>query len=167
MVVGKIVNYDPSNDLYFFPKEKADLLTRKTKIYNFTASMQWIPILSQVEDEMVNCFKQGGGGVPYSSYHRFYEVMEEESAQTVLSVLFESVIPLVPELEERLKKRNKCSGSCLHCMSIFLAQDGIGLGAMWGKEKAVEILKEAGFTKVDVKQLPHDFQNYYYICRIK
>jgi hypothetical protein len=52
-------------------------------------------------------------------------------------------------------------------MSVSLAQDGIGLGAMWGKEKAVEMLKEAGFTKVDVKQLPHDFQNYYYICRIK
>ena len=52
-------------------------------------------------------------------------------------------------------------------MSVSLAQDGRGLGAMWGKEKAVEMLKEAGFTKVDVKQLSHDFQNYYYICRIK
>jgi len=41
--------------------------------------------------------------------------------------------------------------SCLHCMSVSLAQDRIGLGAMWGKEKAVEMLKEAGFTKVDVK----------------
>jgi hypothetical protein len=40
------------------------------------------------------------------------------------------------------------------------------LGVMWGKEKAVEMLKEAGFTKVDVKQLPHDFQNYYYLCSI-
>jgi hypothetical protein len=57
--------------------------------------------------------------------------------------------------------------SCLHCMSVSLAQDGIGLGVMWGKEKAVEMLKKAGFTKVDVKQLSHDFQNYYYICRIK
>jgi hypothetical protein len=25
------------------------------------------------------------------------------------------------------------------------------------------MLKEAGFTKVEVKTLPHDFQNYYYI----
>jgi hypothetical protein len=97
MVVGKIVNYDPTNDLYFLPTEKADLLTRNTKTYNFAASMQWIPILGQVEDEIVNCFKEGGG-VPYSSYKRFHEVMEEESAQTVLSVLFESIIPLVPQL---------------------------------------------------------------------
>ena len=290
MVVGKILNYDPSNDLYFLPTEKAELLTRNTKTYNFAASMQWIPILGQVEDEIVNCFKEGGG-VPYSSYKRFHEVMEEESAQTVLSVLFESIIPLVPQLEDRLKKGikvldigcgsgrvmnmmanqfplSKFTGyyiseeaiknaqsqslidgtknvdfkvkdvskildpstnlsfdlitafdaihdqaepatvltnivsllkpddgiflmqdilsssllknnidhplgiflytiSCLHCMSVSLAQDGRGLGAMWGKEKAVEMLKEAGFTKVDVKQLPHDFQNYYYICRIK
>jgi 2-polyprenyl-3-methyl-5-hydroxy-6-metoxy-1,4-benzoquinol methylase len=290
MVVGKILNYDPSNDLYFLPTEKAELLTRNTKTYNFAASMQWIPILGQVEDEIVNCFKEGGG-VPYSSYKRFHEVMEEESAQTVLSVLFESIIPLVPQLEDRLKKGikvldigcgsgrvmnmmanqfplSKFTGydiseeaiknaqsqsvingtknvdfkvkdvskildpstnlsfdlitafdaihdqaepatvltnivsllkpddgiflmqdilsssllknnidhplgiflytiSCLHCMSVSLAQDGRGLGAMWGKEKAVEMLKEAGFTKVDVKQLSHDFQNYYYICRIK
>jgi hypothetical protein len=74
MVVGKIVNYDPSNDLYFLPTEKADLLTRNTKTYNFAASMQWIPILGQVEDEIVNCFKEGGGGgVPYSSYKRFHQ----------------------------------------------------------------------------------------------
>ena len=58
MVVGKIVNYDPSNDLYFFPKEKKDLLTSKTKIYNFAGSMQWILILGQVEDEIVNCFSK-------------------------------------------------------------------------------------------------------------
>ena len=88
MVVGKIVNYDSTNNLYFLPKGKADFLTRQTKIYNFATSMQWIPILGQVEDQIVNCFKKGGG-VPYSSYKRFHEVMEEGSAQTVLSGLFD------------------------------------------------------------------------------
>ena len=62
MVVGKIVNYDPSQDLYFLSTEKADLLTRNTKTYNFAASMQWIPILGQVENEIVNCFKERVGG---------------------------------------------------------------------------------------------------------
>ena len=57
--------------------------------------------------------------------------------------------------------------SCLHCMTVSLAQGGIGLGAMWGKEKAVEMLKEAGFMHVEVKTLPHDFQNYYYVATIK
>jgi 2-polyprenyl-3-methyl-5-hydroxy-6-metoxy-1,4-benzoquinol methylase len=52
--------------------------------------------------------------------------------------------------------------SCLHCVSVSLSQNGAGLGAMWGKEKAIEMLKEAGFSNVEVKTLPHDFQNYYY-----
>jgi len=52
-------------------------------------------------------------------------------------------------------------------MTVSLAQGGIGLGAMWGKEKAVEMLKEAGFKQVEVKTLPHDFQNYYYVASIK
>jgi hypothetical protein len=53
--------------------------------------------------------------------------------------------------------------SCMHCMTVSLAQDGAGLGAMWGEEKAREMLRAAGFNKVEVKQLPHDFQNSYYI----
>jgi hypothetical protein len=53
----------------------------------------------------------------------------------------------------------------MHCMSVSLAQNGAGLGAMWGKEKAVEMLRDAGFTYVEVRTLPHDFQNYYYIAR--
>ena len=47
-------------------------------------------------------------------------------------------------------------------MSVSHAQNGIVLGAMWGKEKAVEILNEAGFSKVEVKIPPQDFWNYYY-----
>lgn len=34
--------------------------------------------------------------------------------------------------------------STLHCMTVSLAQDGIGLGTMWGKEKALVMLREAG-----------------------
>jgi Zn-dependent membrane protease YugP len=36
---------------------------------------------------------------------------------------------------------------------------------MWGEEKAREMLNEAGFGEVDVKQLPHDFVNSYYIAK--
>jgi 2-polyprenyl-3-methyl-5-hydroxy-6-metoxy-1,4-benzoquinol methylase len=54
--------------------------------------------------------------------------------------------------------------SAMHCMTVSLAEDGEGLGTMWGEEKALEMLAEAGFTGVDVKQLAHDFQNNYYIC---
>lgn len=53
--------------------------------------------------------------------------------------------------------------SCMHCMSVSLAGGGPGLGAMWGKEKALEMLKAAGFRDIRIEQLSHDIQNYYYI----
>lgn len=53
--------------------------------------------------------------------------------------------------------------SCMHCMTVSLAQDGKGLGAMWGKELACEMLNDAGFKNIEIKQLPHDPINYYYI----
>jgi 2-polyprenyl-3-methyl-5-hydroxy-6-metoxy-1,4-benzoquinol methylase len=55
--------------------------------------------------------------------------------------------------------------SCTHCMTVSLAQGGRGLGAMWGKELACEMLREAGFGEIEVKELPHDPINYYYIVR--
>jgi ubiquinone/menaquinone biosynthesis C-methylase UbiE len=53
--------------------------------------------------------------------------------------------------------------SCMHCMSVSLANGGPGLGAMWGKEKALEMLKNTGFNDIRIEQLSHDIQNYYYI----
>jgi hypothetical protein len=53
----------------------------------------------------------------------------------------------------------------MHCMSDSLAQSGASLGAMWGEERDIEMLKNAGFTNVGVKTLSHDFQNYYYIAK--
>ena len=56
--------------------------------------------------------------------------------------------------------------SCLHCMTVSLALDGKGLGAMWRKELATQMLKDAGFSNVEVKQLPHDPMNYFYVAKI-
>jgi SAM-dependent methyltransferase len=55
--------------------------------------------------------------------------------------------------------------SCLHCMSVSLASDGAGLGAMWGERTARRMLAEAGFGEVDVRSLPHDPMNLYYLAR--
>jgi SAM-dependent methyltransferase len=52
--------------------------------------------------------------------------------------------------------------SCMHCMSVSLAAGGAGLGAAWGKERAVGMLAAAGFRDVRVTTLPHDLLNYYY-----
>jgi hypothetical protein len=35
---------------------------------------------------------------------------------------------------------------------------------MWGREKAERMLAEAGFERVQVKQLDHDVINYYYLA---
>ena len=56
--------------------------------------------------------------------------------------------------------------STMHCMTVSLAQGGLGLGAMWGHEKALEMLNEAGFRKVLVRELPHDIQNSYYVAHL-
>ena len=55
--------------------------------------------------------------------------------------------------------------SCMHCMTVSLAQGGAGLGTMWGEELALEMLQEAGFNQIAVEQLEHDFQNNFYIMR--
>ena len=53
--------------------------------------------------------------------------------------------------------------SCMHCMTVSLSQGGAGLGACWGRELAEKMLREAGFTSVEVHKLPHDEMNYYYV----
>lgn len=55
--------------------------------------------------------------------------------------------------------------SCMHCMTVSLAQGGEGLGAMWGEEKAREYLQRAGFRSVETHRLAHDIQNNWYVVR--
>jgi 2-polyprenyl-3-methyl-5-hydroxy-6-metoxy-1,4-benzoquinol methylase len=59
--------------------------------------------MGNVEDEIVDCFKKGGG-VPYEKFPRFHAVMAEDSGQSVLSSLESHVLPLVPELAAQLDK---------------------------------------------------------------
>lgn len=53
--------------------------------------------------------------------------------------------------------------STMHCMTVSLAQGGEGLGTMWGREMAQQLLAEAGFRDVTIQQLPHDPMNDYYV----
>jgi len=56
--------------------------------------------------------------------------------------------------------------STMHCMTVSLALDGAGLGTVWGEEKALAMLREAGFTSVEVHRLgPDDPLNNYYVAR--
>lgn len=53
--------------------------------------------------------------------------------------------------------------SCMHCMTVSLAQDGEGLGAMWGEERTREYLQKAGFRSITTHRLAHDIQNNWYV----
>jgi ubiquinone/menaquinone biosynthesis C-methylase UbiE len=55
--------------------------------------------------------------------------------------------------------------SCMHCMTVSLAQGGEGLGAMWGEEKTREYLQKAGFRSIEKHELAHDIQNNWYVVR--
>jgi ubiquinone/menaquinone biosynthesis C-methylase UbiE len=55
--------------------------------------------------------------------------------------------------------------SLMHCMPVGLADGGTGLGMMWGQEKAADMLKQAGFEKVEVLEMTHDTFNLHYLCR--
>lgn len=282
MVTGRVVDYDPVAKTYHLPPEHAACLTRAAGSDNIAPFTQYIPLLGSVEDQIINCFYHGGG-VPYSEYKRFHEVMAEDSGQTIVSALFDHVLPLVPGLTDALTRgidmldvgcgsgralitlaqafpNSRFVGydfsaeaiahaaaqarhlhlsnidfqvkdaatlderdrydvittfdaihdqarpdvvlhniynalrpdgtylmqdihattdvggnldhpagpllytiSCMHCMTVSLAYGGMGLGAMWGREKALQLLAEAGFTRVDIQRLAHDFQNDYYI----
>lgn len=282
MVTGRIVTYDAATRLYALPAEHAAFLMRGAPEGNFAATMQWVAVLASAEDELVRAFEDGRG-VPYAAYHRFHEVMAEESNQTVVAALDEHILGLVPDVVARLEsgidvldagcgsgralihlaKRFSASRfvgydheqpaidaaralaaaeglsnvafeqrdlsrmaepgrfdlitafdivhdqakpdvvlanirralreggtflmqdiagatdvgekmdeplapfiytiSCMHCMSVSLAQGGMGLGAAWGREKALEMLGEAGFRGTRVEMLEHDIMNYFYL----
>ena len=284
MVTGGFVEYDPVAAAYSLPPEHAAFLTRDASPNNIAVTAQFLPLLATVEDRIIECFYKGGG-VPYSAYNRFHQVMAEDSGQTVVAALEESILPIIPQVMEALDKgidvldvgcgsgralnkmaklfpNSRFKGydfseeaiataqseansqgltniqfqvkdaakldeveqydlictfdsvhdqakpdvmlrgihqalrpdgtylmqdirassnvhgnldhpvapflytvSCLHCMTVSLAADGMGLGAVWGQEKALEMLKDAGFTTVEIKQLDHDFLNNFYIVK--
>jgi SAM-dependent methyltransferase len=54
--------------------------------------------------------------------------------------------------------------SVMHCMTVSLAEGGAGLGTAWGEQTARRMLREAGFTSVEVVDAPGP-QNSIYLCR--
>jgi ubiquinone/menaquinone biosynthesis C-methylase UbiE len=285
MVTSGVVDFDPASNCYSLRAEHAAFLTRAAAADNLAVFGQYIALMGCVEDEIVECFKKGGG-VPYEKFPRFHEVMAEDSGQSVLSSLESHILPLAPGLTERLAKgirvldagcgrgriltrlaelypqsrfvgmdlspeateyaREKAakeglknvefiaadlsafdttaepeafdvvttfdaihdqakplnvlkgihrtlkfdgvylmqdiSGtshvhkdiehpigtflytiSCMHCMTVSLAQGGEGLGAMWGEEKTREYLQKAGFRSITTHRLAHDIQNNWYV----
>lgn len=284
MVVGGIVEYDPDKNAYRLPPEHAACLTRAAGPDNLASLAQFVPLLGNVEGGIVESFRNGGG-VPYSAYARFQELMVEDSAQVYGATLIDTTLPLAPGLVERLESGitvadigcgqgialNLMAQACpnsrlvgydlseegiasaraeaeriglenarfevrdvtafderehywlitafdvihdlarpaevlgrifdalrlggtflmvdiaasshlhenvehplgpflytvstMHCMTVSLEQGGVGLGTVWGEQKARQMLADAGFGEVEVEQVQGDILNNYYIAR--
>lgn len=286
LTAAGVLTMSPSDHRYRLPPAHAALLTNDGEA-NMAVFTQYLPMMGQVEEDILHCFRHGGG-VPYDRFPRFHAIMAEDSGQTVLAALFDHILPLAPELPERLDKgirvldvgcgrgkalilmaeryrnsefsgydlseeavawarsQSKDKGldnltfeardlsdfdqtatpgafdlvttfdaihdqarplnvltgirrtlkddgiylaqdihahtdhhkntdhpvgaflyalSIHHCMTVSLAQDGEGLGTMWGREQAVRYMETAGFRDIRVERLDHDIQNDYFICR--
>ena len=168
MTSGRIVELDPESGRYALPAEHAAWLTRAASPDNLAVTAQWIPTLSTVEDDIVECF-QRGGGVPYERFHRFHDVMAEESAQTVLSVLFTHILPLVPGMTESLEAGVSvldlgCGrGRALVMLaerfpaSTFVGYDLSGDAVAFGREQAVVLgLDNVTFEQRDLSTFDVD-----------
>jgi hypothetical protein len=212
------------------PAEHAAWLARAAGMKNVATGMQYIGLMALVEDQIVECFRRGGG-VPYSAFPRFQEVMAEDSGAVHDATLIDVMLPLVTGLIDRLRQgidvadvgcgsghaanlmaeafpRSRFTGfdfsdagiaealrpggvylcvdtsassklaenldhplgpflytvSCMHCVTVSLADGGMGLGTMWGEQTARKMLGEAGFTSIETAHLDGDIVNIYIIA---
>jgi ubiquinone/menaquinone biosynthesis C-methylase UbiE len=284
MVTGGIITYEPASGTYALPMEHAACLTRAAGTNNMATFMCFFPEFGKVTSRIVENFKSGGG-VPYSEYDRFQELMQAESAQVFDNTLIEVTLPLVPGLIEKLRAgievadigcgaghavnlmaqafpNSRFTGydfseegiaranteakemalanasfvvrdaaklgiesqfdfvtifdavhdqahpaamlagiynamkpgadllcvdiaassnledniahpaapmlytvSTMHCMTVSLAYGGDGLGTVWGEQKALQMLGEAGFKDIRIERVEGDYFNNYYIAR--
>ncbi|MDP8970192.1 MAG: methyltransferase domain-containing protein [Actinomycetota bacterium] len=102
MTVARIVEYDPTAATFRLPPEHASFLTRAAGPDNLAFFMQYLALIGQVEDEVVDAFRTGGG-VAYSSYPTFQRLQAEETARIFDAALVNTIIPLAPGLPERLQ----------------------------------------------------------------
>lgn len=101
LTAAGVLEHDPDAMTYRLPPEYGNLLSDQGDA-NLAVFSQYLPLLGTVENDIVDCFRNGGG-VSYSRYGRFHEVMAEDSGQTVLPALFDAILPLAPELTARLE----------------------------------------------------------------
>lgn len=285
VTVAGLVAYDTESGSYRLPPEHAAWLTTAAGPNNLARTMQFVPMLAEVEQDIVTCFRDGGG-LTYDHYPRFHALMDADSRATFDATLVDLVVPLVDGLEakltagidvadigcgsghainvlaaaypasrftgldfspaaiERGRAEANANGlentrfevcdvatldrtaaydlvtafdaihdqahpgqvlagvaralrpdgtflmvdikassrvedniahplapalytfSVLHCMSVSLGLGGDGLGTVWGRELASQMLADAGFAQVDVNEVEHDPFNYYYVCRL-
>lgn len=101
LVVGKVVEYDSVRETYRLPADHAACLTPNAPLGNLAVYAQLIGMAGAMQDQLLDCFKTGAG-LQYTEYPHFHAIMAEDSAQTVVAQLFDTLQTLAPELTERL-----------------------------------------------------------------
>jgi hypothetical protein len=165
MTTGRIIEHDGATGLYSLPDDHADWLTRAAGMKNLAIGMQYIGLMALVEDQIVDCFRHGGG-VPYSAFPRFQTVMAEDSGAVHDATLIDVTLPLVPGLVDRLRQGITVadvgcgSGHAINVMaeafprSQFTGFDFSDAGIAAAREEADRRgLANAYFDKRDVAQL--------------
>ncbi|AKS33544.1 class I SAM-dependent methyltransferase [Mycolicibacterium goodii] len=284
LVAARVIDYAPQQRAYHLPEHRAAVLTRAAGPDNLARVAQFIPLLAEVEQKIVDRFHTGGG-LSYSEYPRFHRLMAEQSGEVFDAALIDVILPMADGLVGRLREgadladigcgsghavnviaqafpASRVTGldfseeglatgrdeatrlnlsnatfvardvaeldeteaydaitafdaihdqahparvlaniyralrpggiflmvdikasthvennigvpfapylytvSTLHCMTVSLALDGDGLGTVWGRELATEMLTDAGFDDIVVREIDTDPINYYYVAR--
>src|SRR5690242_18234276 len=60
MVTGRFIEYDSTHRAYYLPGEHAAWLTRSAGVQNLAFQAQYIPMLANVQETIVDCFSKGG-----------------------------------------------------------------------------------------------------------
>ncbi|MGH3970237.1 MAG: class I SAM-dependent methyltransferase [Mycobacterium sp.] len=99
---GGIIDYEATKATYFLPRHRAAVLTMAAGPHNLARMAQMIPMMGEVEQKIIGCFRDGGG-LPYSEYPRFHAMMAEESGAVFDTALVDVILPLVDGLPDRLR----------------------------------------------------------------
>lgn len=102
MVTADIVHYDPDTRTHVLPPEHAAVLTEAAGPNNMAHLMQYIGVMGQVEQRIVERFHHGGG-LSYADYPDFHRIMAQESAAVNDASLVDGILPLVDGLPRRLE----------------------------------------------------------------
>ena len=87
---------------FTLPPAHATWLTRAAGPDNLAVQAQYVGLLAEVEDDILGCFRDGGG-VGYAAFPRFQALMAEDSGAVHDATLIEVTLPLVTGLVERLR----------------------------------------------------------------
>lgn len=102
MTTGRVVDYDADAGTYSLPAHRAGVLTRAAGPDNLALVTLFVPLLAEVEQKIIGCFRDGGG-LHYSEFPRFHALMAEQSGVVYDNALVDVVLPLVDGLVERLR----------------------------------------------------------------